>query len=195
MGILAIVVAGLSEFVDDNDRFFTPNIGEITAFEWGICIGIAFIGKHMAFTIQWEIFVFCNITTYACSFKSITKQCLILFTGILGFVLLFKALVMIPPSTASTLRTSQIIVAFVAQVLVNHNIPEIIDVLGAAFIFLAAMMVTFEDQICSCVKKCCPCPCCSPNIDVESSDTATPTQEDLRPMAPGRIRTVSHSLS
>ena len=45
MGIVAILVAGLSEFVDDNDRFFTPNIGEITAFEWGICIGIAFIGK------------------------------------------------------------------------------------------------------------------------------------------------------
>ena len=73
MGILAIFVAGLSEFVDDNDRFFTPNIGEITAFEWGICIGIAFIGKHMAFTIQWEIFVFENIT-YACSFTSINKE-------------------------------------------------------------------------------------------------------------------------
>lgn len=47
MGIVAILVAGLSEFVDDNDRFFTPNIGEITAFEWGICIGIAFIGKSI----------------------------------------------------------------------------------------------------------------------------------------------------
>ena len=102
---------------------------------------------------------------------------------------------MIPPSTASTLRTSQIIVAFVAQVLINHNIPEIIDVLGAAFIFLAAMMVTFEDQICTGFKKCCPCHCCRPQIDLESRETATQSQEDLRPMAPGRIRTVSHSLS
>ena len=45
MGILAIVVAGLSEFVDDKDRFFTPDIGEISAFEWGVCIGIAFMGR------------------------------------------------------------------------------------------------------------------------------------------------------
>ena len=53
MGILAIVVAGLSEFVDDKDRFFTPDIGEITAFEWGICIGIAFLGRNILFIVQW----------------------------------------------------------------------------------------------------------------------------------------------
>ena len=46
MGVLAIVVAGLSEFVDDKDRFFTPDIGQITAFEWGICIWIACQGKE-----------------------------------------------------------------------------------------------------------------------------------------------------
>lgn len=57
MGILAIVVAGLSEFVDDNDRFFTPNIGDITAFEWGICIGIAFIGNNTSLIIRRELWV------------------------------------------------------------------------------------------------------------------------------------------
>lgn len=57
MGILAIVVAGLSEFVDDNDRFFTPNIGDITAFEWGICIGIAFIGKNTSLSFEMELWV------------------------------------------------------------------------------------------------------------------------------------------
>ena len=46
MGVLAIFVAGLSEFVDDKDRFFTPDIGQITAFEWGICIWIACQGKE-----------------------------------------------------------------------------------------------------------------------------------------------------
>ena len=60
MGILAILVAGLSEFVDDNDRFFTPNIGDITAFEWGICIGIAFIGKNTSLIIQRESSGFAN---------------------------------------------------------------------------------------------------------------------------------------
>ena len=50
MGVLAIVVAGLSEFVDDKDRFFTPDIGQITAFEWGICIWIACQGKDQVFS-------------------------------------------------------------------------------------------------------------------------------------------------
>ena len=102
---------------------------------------------------------------------------------------------MIPPSTASTLRTSQIIVAFVSQVLINHNIPEIIDVLGAAFIFLAAMMVTFEHQICKGIKTCCPFHCVRAPVEVETRDFATQTAENSRPMAPGRIRTASHSLS
>ena len=99
---------------------------------------------------------------------------------------------MIPPSTVSTLRTSQIIVAFVAQVLINKNTPAVIDVLGAAFIFLAAIMVTFEEQICKGCAKCCICDCCRPQIQV---DTSTQTADRLRPQAPGRIRTVSHSLT
>ena len=109
-------------------------------------------------------------------------------------MLLFKALVMIPPSTASTLRTAQIIVAFVAQVLINNNIPEIIDVLGAGFIFLAAMMVTFEDQICKGCAKCCPCYCCI-QVRAETREVSSQTAEHIRPQAPGRIRTVSHSLT
>ena len=104
---------------------------------------------------------------------------------------------MIPPSTASTLRTSQIIVAFVAQVLINNNIPEIIDVLGAAFIFIAAMMVTFEEQICKGFGRCCPhMTCCIPHVRLETREMATQTADHAhRVSAPGRIRTVSHSLS
>ena len=118
-------------------------------------------------------------------------------TGILGFVTLFKALVMIPPATASTLRTSQIIVAFVAQVLINNTIPEVIDVLGAAFIFIAAMIVTFEEQISKGFVICCPCPCCKPQIVLETREVGTQTEDVRRRTStePGRIRTVSHSLS
>ena len=58
MGVLAIVVAGLSEFVDDNDRFFTPDIGQITAFEWGICIWIACQGKDEVLTcMSWSCYL------------------------------------------------------------------------------------------------------------------------------------------
>ena len=102
---------------------------------------------------------------------------------------------MIPPSTASTLRTSQIIVAFIAQAFVNHKIPEIIDMLGAAFVFLAAMMVTFEDQICKGIKTCCPFHCVRAPAEVGTREMGTQTAEPIRPMAPGRIRTASHSLS
>ena len=102
---------------------------------------------------------------------------------------------MIPPSTVSTLRTSQIIVAFVAQVLINRNTPAVIDVLGAAFIFLAAIMVTFEEQICKGCAKCCICECCRPHPEVDVNGTSTQTPDRLRPQAPGRIRTVSHSLT
>jgi hypothetical protein len=58
MGMLAIVVAGLSEFVDDKDRFFTPDIGEISAFEWGICIGIAFLGRNTLKLLGITLWVF-----------------------------------------------------------------------------------------------------------------------------------------
>ena len=102
---------------------------------------------------------------------------------------------MIPPSTVSTLRTSQIIVAFVAQVLINKNTPAVIDVLGAAFIFLAAIMVTFEEQICKGCAKCCICDCCRPQIQVDDNEGQAQTADRLRPQAPGRIRTVSHSLT
>ena len=108
-----------------------------------------------------------------------------------GFVFTLKALVMIPPNNVATLRTSQIIVAFVAQVLVNNTMPSVIDVLGAAFIFLAAVAVTFEDQIYKFIVGCCPCYCCRPSVE----QVEMPVVEDPRPQAPGRVRVVSISLS
>ena len=115
----------------------------------------------------------------------------------LGFFLILRALVMIPPSVAATLRTGQIVVAFVAQVLINNTIPGVVDVLGAAFIFLAAMVVTFEVQIYKGIEKCCFCDCCRPQVSatIRASEEAINVAEDIRPQAPGRIRTVSHSLS
>ena len=62
IGMAALIVAGLSEFVDDKDRFFTPDIGEITAFEWGVCIGIAFMGKNKQNNSTW-IFLMVIIAT------------------------------------------------------------------------------------------------------------------------------------
>ena len=45
IGVFGIIVAGLVQFLDEKDRFFSSNISEITAVEWGIYIGIAFSGN------------------------------------------------------------------------------------------------------------------------------------------------------
>ena len=129
-------------------------------------------------------------------------------TGVASAML---ALLMIPPSTASTLRTSQIVVAFVSQVIISNTMPEVIDVLGAVFILLAALTVTFENQVFKGLRKCCFCDCCKPQVTATISDAemqltsyrysiaataeAINVAQDIRPQAPGRVRLVSISLS
>ena len=65
----------------------------------------------------------------------------------LGFFFEFKSCQMIPPSTVATLRTTEIVVAFVAQVIITHIIPECIDILGAVLVFSAAIILIFEKNI------------------------------------------------
>lgn len=110
IGLGGMLVAGLCQFVDEGDRFFTQDIYKITGNEWGICIGLALI-------------------------------------GMVGFGCTIYSLIMIPPSTAATLRTSQIIVAFIAQIIIMNNIPAVLDIMGASLIFVAAMAITFEPMI------------------------------------------------
>ena len=50
----------------------------------------------------------------------------------IGFLFEFKSLRMVPPSTVATLRTTEIVVAFVAQILLTNTSPEPLDTLGAA---------------------------------------------------------------
>ena len=55
VGVFAFLVAGFVEFLDERDRFFTPNIIKITAYEWGIYIGIAFSGTENSLHILYRI--------------------------------------------------------------------------------------------------------------------------------------------
>jgi len=123
IAIFAFLVAGFVEFLDEKDRFFTPDIVKITAYEWGLYIGIS------------------------CS-------------GMLGFLFEFKSCQMVPPGTVATLRTTEIVVAFVAQVLFTHIVPEFIDILGAAFVFIAAIALVFEKNIYEGISKVFYCDCC-----------------------------------
>merc|ERR1712062_911412 len=68
-------------------------------------------------------------------------------SGMLGFLFEFKSCQMVPPGTVATLRTTEIVVAFVAQVLFTYIVPEFIDILGAAFVFIAAIALVFEKNI------------------------------------------------
>ncbi len=44
IGMSSFVIAGCCQFVDERDRFFSPNIKDILGYQWGICVGIAVIG-------------------------------------------------------------------------------------------------------------------------------------------------------
>ena len=54
VGAFAFLVAGFVEFLDERDRFFTPNIIKITAYEWGIYIGISFSGNKDSLHIPYR---------------------------------------------------------------------------------------------------------------------------------------------
>ena len=65
----------------------------------------------------------------------------------LGFLFEFKSCQMVAPATVATLRTTEIVVAFVAQILLTHKSPELFDTLGSIFVFAAAVALIFEKQI------------------------------------------------
>ena len=66
IGIFAFMAAGLVEFLDEKDRFFTPNITKITAYEWAIYIGIACSGTKILYSainitkLDFHLDFFCN---------------------------------------------------------------------------------------------------------------------------------------
>ena len=64
-----------------------------------------------------------------------------------GFFLMFMSCQMIPPATVSTLRTTEIVVAFITQSLLTNKSPQVIDTLGATFVILAAIAIIFETHI------------------------------------------------
>ena len=78
----------------------------------------------------------------------------------LGFLFEFKSCRMVPRATVATLRTTEIVVAFVTQILLTNIIPQVIDILGAAFVFFAATALIFEKHIYGILSKLFSCNCC-----------------------------------
>ena len=73
-------------------------------------------------------------------------------TGLLAFYLELKALTMVPPSVFATLETSQIVVAFAAQCVMNHALPSLVDVAGSGLVFASSVAIILEPQLTSRVK-------------------------------------------
>lgn len=68
-------------------------------------------------------------------------------SGIFGFWLALMACRMIDPAIVSTLRTTEIVVAFLGQNILTNVAPELLKVSGAAFIILAALALIFEKKL------------------------------------------------
>ena len=108
---------------------------------------------------------------------------LLKFKGMLGYLFEFQSCKMIPPGTVATLRTTEIVVAFVAQVIFTHIVPEFIDILGAAFVFIAAIVLVFEKNIHQGLSRICcdKCRRSTSTMDrlVEEPDHATVTSQTI----------------
>ena len=108
---------------------------------------------------------------------------LLQFKGMLGYLFEFQSCKMIPPGTVATLRTTEIVVAFVAQVIFTHIVPEFIDILGAAFVFIAAIVLVFEKNIHQGLSRICcdKCRRSTSTMDrlVEEPDDATVTSQTI----------------
>ena len=54
---------------------------------------------------------------------------------------------MIPVATVSVLRTTEIVIAFVANVALTQTVPEYTDIIGSSLVFLAALSLIFEERL------------------------------------------------
>ena len=60
---------------------------------------------------------------------------------------------MIPPATVSTLRTTEIIVACIVNIILTHRMPEPFDIIGSSLVFLAALCLIFEEKLSNFILK------------------------------------------
>ena len=54
---------------------------------------------------------------------------------------------MIPSGTVATLRTTEIVIAYLANIVISHSIPKLPNIFGAIVILFAAIALIFEEKI------------------------------------------------
>ena len=83
-----------------------------------------------------------------CCTSDLEKEIIIFaFSGIVGFFFEYKSLQMVPPSIVSILRTTEIVVAYVMNIVLTNSTPEIINSFGSILVLVAAIVLIFEKEI------------------------------------------------
>ena len=142
VGISAFVVALIVQFVDANDRLFSKNIASINSYHWLLYIGLSLSGK-----LYWPFMEHHKIILICCT-SYLEKEIIIFaFSGIVGFFFEYKSLQMVPPSIVSILRTTEIVVAYVMNIVLTNSTPEIINSFGSILVLVAAIVLIFEKEI------------------------------------------------
>ena len=54
---------------------------------------------------------------------------------------------MVPPSIVSTLRTTEIVVAYVMNIILTNSTPEMVNTFGSFLVLVAAIILIFEKEI------------------------------------------------
>ena len=54
---------------------------------------------------------------------------------------------MVPPATVSVLRTTEIVVAYVVNIILTMTMPEILNIFGSFLVLVAAIALIFEKEI------------------------------------------------
>ena len=116
---------------------------------------------------------------------------------------------MIPPTAGATFRTSQILVAFVAQWLFVGHLPEVKEALGGFLIFVSTLAIILDYEIEKCVSILCSCSSCRNDdnrfsqigisditswLDISSGQSRT-NEIRLEDIQRPRRRRLSHSIS
>ena len=73
--------------------------------------------------------------------------------GVTNFYLRLKSLQLVGPVIVGFVRTSEIVVSYVVEIIIFHTIPYLSSVFGAMFIMIACIGVLLEDKFLKCLPS------------------------------------------
>jgi len=71
-------------------------------------------------------------------------------SGLIGYYSMTRSLQLIPPTTVAVLRALEIILAYLAQALMMHEIPNTLSITGSTIVMFSVIAFALEETIMSC---------------------------------------------